>query len=229
MEDPSERIQSPDPLRLDRCPDCGYLLTGLPEEGICPECGFAYNAEMIVLYGWGSGQRANITNARGWRVIVFGLLGCVWALQMLLPGTVMLVLYRDWRNMLWVLGMFVGLTWALMRRWRRNRQDAPAPVQVRLCPWGLAQRNGIGPVKLRQWRRNTRLRLLRSGHQLYRIAENVSFWSWSFHLVDTEFECDSRVAERIAGKINTWREGLPTKKTGRSNGASQDYQRTTDY
>lgn len=40
-----------DPLRVDRCPDCGYLLTGLPEQGICPECGVAYSLDLIVLYG----------------------------------------------------------------------------------------------------------------------------------------------------------------------------------
>jgi hypothetical protein len=207
-DDTTDPTSTPDPLRLDRCPDCGYLLTGLPEQGICPECAFAYSPEMIVLYGWGRGQRANITNARGWRVIVFGLLGCVWALSMLLPGTVMFVLFRDWRIMLLVLGLFVAFTWALLRRWRRNRQDSPAPVQVRLCRQGFAQRNGIGPVRLRQWRTNNRLRLRPSGSQLYRIVENVSFWSWSFKLVDMEFACDPAAAQRITSRINTWREGL---------------------
>lgn len=45
-----------DPLRLDRCPDCGYLLCGLPARGLCPECGFAYDPSMIVLYGWEKGR-----------------------------------------------------------------------------------------------------------------------------------------------------------------------------
>ena len=40
------------PVSLDQCPDCGYLLTGLPEQGICPECGLAYGPDLLVLYGW---------------------------------------------------------------------------------------------------------------------------------------------------------------------------------
>ncbi len=36
---------------LGSCPMCGYLLDGLPEEHICPECGFRYdrNAHILAL------------------------------------------------------------------------------------------------------------------------------------------------------------------------------------
>lgn len=54
---------------LQRCPECGYLLTGLPPDGRCPECGFAYDSTMIVLQGWGFGQHANAANSRGGRAV----------------------------------------------------------------------------------------------------------------------------------------------------------------
>src|SRR5690242_10129098 len=50
-----------DPLRPDRCPDCGYLFTGLPDAGTCPECGIEYDPETIVLYGYKTGHRSAVT------------------------------------------------------------------------------------------------------------------------------------------------------------------------
>jgi len=38
--------------RLERCPQCDYPLTGLPQSHACPECGCAYEAGMFQLYGW---------------------------------------------------------------------------------------------------------------------------------------------------------------------------------
>jgi hypothetical protein len=33
-----------------QCPACGYNLTGLPEEGVCPECGRSYNTRVWAVY-----------------------------------------------------------------------------------------------------------------------------------------------------------------------------------
>jgi hypothetical protein len=39
----------PDPLRLTFCPRCDYALEGLPDAGVCPECGTPYDGSYVVL------------------------------------------------------------------------------------------------------------------------------------------------------------------------------------
>jgi len=39
-------------LRLHRCPECEYDLTGLPAAHRCPECGFEYDETMFDLPAW---------------------------------------------------------------------------------------------------------------------------------------------------------------------------------
>ncbi len=52
-----------DPLRLSHCGGCGYALNGLPDVGVCPECGKPYDQETVVLHGWARGSHANLANA----------------------------------------------------------------------------------------------------------------------------------------------------------------------
>src|SRR4051812_1338103 len=34
------------------CAACAYDLRGLPGNGICPECGTAYDSQTLVVFGW---------------------------------------------------------------------------------------------------------------------------------------------------------------------------------
>src|SRR5690349_951528 len=51
------------PVRLmDVCASCDYSLEGLPDTGVCPECGATYNQSRITLVGAGAGSLASLWN-----------------------------------------------------------------------------------------------------------------------------------------------------------------------
>jgi hypothetical protein len=132
-----------DPLRLDRCPNCGYPLTGLPDRGQCPECGSAYDREMIVLYGW-PGLRLmsrTVEMVRGCPPS-FSLMGPV-----VLVVTILGIVLPMGVQGLVVLAVAVLLTGGYFL-WRRS---GPPPMQLRLSRDGFSLRRGLGQVKLRPW------------------------------------------------------------------------------
>jgi hypothetical protein len=140
----------PDPLRLDRCPDCGYLLTGLPEQGICPECGFGYDREMIVLYGrrtaWGPAW--GVLSQQGppldfLPIVPVMMIALAISLAASSGISSPIIIAAALLTPLIILAVFF---------WRRSiRQNVVAPVQMRLCRAGFATRRGIGPAKLQPW------------------------------------------------------------------------------
>ncbi len=193
--------QIADPLRLDRCPECGYLLTGLPEQGICPECGSAYDPEMIVLYGWGAGKQATLSAIR-WRSVSWRL---AWSLLSVLPQiAVLLFVGVNTFGVLLVMGFFALDGMWVYRRWRIGQQT-PRPAQLRLTPEGFAQRVGTGKVRLQPWTRSTRIFVTRKTPRLYRIRQERPFFAMSMRsTIDVEIECDAATAERIKERIHLW-------------------------
>jgi hypothetical protein len=192
-----------DPLRLDRCPDCAYLLTGLPASGVCPECGFQYSGEMIVLYGWASGVRIDDANqqptalktAKVWLKAAF-VLAVVWLPALTLGSPIPL-------GMAIVVTVAAGHT--LYRRHRLLR-EGPGPVQLRLVPAGFGQRNGVGPLRLRPWRRGQRLHIRKAFRMKYRIRSyrwyQPAILGWRH--IDFMFHADSRTIARIRERVDRW-------------------------
>ena len=66
---PADAVQVPSSLAVSVCPNCAYSLAGLAAEGICPECGRAYDQTEVVLYGWAHGSFEDLSNAKPSRMI----------------------------------------------------------------------------------------------------------------------------------------------------------------
>lgn len=97
---------------LDKCPECGYSLEGLPAEHRCPECGLFYD-ELSVPH-----KRVN-RGAMG-QAIGFGV-GSVWILSQLMGPVGMAsaqLLY------LFMIFYFVVLGWFLYRLVKQHRRGA---------------------------------------------------------------------------------------------------------
>jgi hypothetical protein len=204
-ERPLNPGEAVDPLRLDRCPDCGYLLTGLPAEGLCPECGFAYNAEMIVLYGWAGEVRRTQANQRPGRWLTI----LVWVKALLIVGVVWypFVVRRD-PTIAWMASIITLIAVHTIYRRHRLLREGLAPVQLRLFPDGFAQRDGIGGVRLRPWRRGRHLRV--QGVSAGRINRVRSYrWyhpaSLGWWYVDFMFRGNMETVARIQERIDRWR------------------------
>ncbi|CAA9385554.1 MAG: hypothetical protein AVDCRST_MAG64-915 [uncultured Phycisphaerae bacterium] len=118
-------------LRPRRCASCGYRLAGLPEDGVCPECGEAYAADDVVLEGWACGDSASIFTGTTRRVAFVVILNSFYLLNPLMNG-----LLRGW----WVLFVIIAainaalLVFALW--WRRARPRA-GPVEAQFTLRGF--------------------------------------------------------------------------------------------
>jgi hypothetical protein len=125
-------------LRLHHCPDCGYELRGLPSEGKCPECGFAYEESMFSLRGRQSGYVP--------AAIFYGCM-CFWAVKSLFEAE------YGWG----VFCVLVLVTFAIVdfsglgAKWRRVCD------WIVFCPTGVSVQQTNGPFRPITWRNYKRV------------------------------------------------------------------------
>jgi hypothetical protein len=127
---------SAQPVRwTETCPVCGYSLKGLPDVGICPECGERYDTSEIILYGWALGSHATISNgAKGrfpWLMCVTLFMTLLFSLQIGLRFLGVLVL--------------VQLVLIAVSLARRRNNDHAGLVQVHLSDDGAVQYDNLEP------------------------------------------------------------------------------------
>lgn len=195
-----------DPLRVDRCPDCGYLLTGLPEQGICPECGVHYDSSrLIVLYGrttmgalgpWAWWQ---VALAAPWLLVIV-VLGLVLAYK---PSSICSLVCPA---VAWGIIGIIAYRW--IRHWQATN-ELPAPEQLRLAPEGFGCWTGCGPCSLQPWQRCMHLRITKWRRNRYRLeifAPHEIVPHYCSHLwLRFYFQSDGAPTERIPTRIEQWR------------------------
>lgn len=193
-----------DPLRLTLCPGCGYSLTGLGDEGVCPECGRPFDQRTVVLFGWGRGTHATaLTATPGVAAALlafqsFGMLhSCINPASP--PGL------RAGMFALW-LGL---IGWAVWQR--RSRPELPGRVQVRLSDAGCQQIDN--PDKdapaVTPWGRISEWEVseLKPGRYRVRMWCPVKWWKprmGTDEPVDAEVECTPEQAAAVRERVRVW-------------------------
>jgi hypothetical protein len=103
-------------------------LSGLPAAGICPECGRTYTPDVVVLYGYGRGEHANLATAPRRFLVGRALLVALSLLPFLFGPSHGAIL--RWLFFVGVVGVSLGV---------RRTHAHPGTVQARLNRLGCVQ------------------------------------------------------------------------------------------
>jgi hypothetical protein len=141
----------PECLYATVCPNCGYPLEGLPETGICPECGREYAQTEVILYGYARGRHENFGNVRRSRLayFIFGPLIFLWF-------QIITLIVIGWRTLVYEPPYSIPLTLFIVVQillvWPRFGSKYPGPIQVRLGERGCTQYDKLSkPSELGKW------------------------------------------------------------------------------
>jgi len=183
MRDSGTRLKaSRDILRLNSCPDCGYSLQGLGAEGRCPECGWVFTAEHIVLYGWIHRLDSTGDSLRRTPVTSYSLI-----ITMIVIGAGIAILapppdFRASGFALAVIGVVSLIGFAIARRQLKVAQGTNAgPWQLRITPQGWGLRFGPGPLTLNEWDKDVAVEAQRLADNQCVVSvvrsKNVALWT----------------------------------------------------
>ncbi|CAN5630355.1 hypothetical protein BH09PLA1_BH09PLA1_33700 [soil metagenome] len=193
-------------LHPTRCAECGYTLRGLPQSGVCPECGQAYSIDDVVLFGWGVADHGNPQNVRRGRAL-FGIVGM---LASWLPTLFLLVWFKKSFLVIPIFCFGLFVTWIVVRRQRQIEQFG-APARIHLSASGYCQ---IDNVPMRRshrrphgWTSKTDIDIVRQHANCYRITiYNRPFrWWWIMHsAVAIEVDMDDATASLLTTRVLGW-------------------------
>ncbi len=205
------------------CPECGYVMAGLPAVGRCPECGWGYEESTVVLYGRAveSVEGARPESTPEWAVLGSVAVGC------LIAATVSLA--TDGSAVAVAAAAAVGVAGAVFAyAWQRRLAPSAPREQVRLTPAGYARRRGFGPVQVEPWTADVELTfrfdsaapgprdspgrpadlsggpaalVIRRGGRGYRFAATSSVRAM------VRFDAGWEDVDRLARRTTAWRDG----------------------
>ena len=190
-------------LRLDVCPGCAYSLLGLPPQGVCPECGRAYDQSIVILYGWAAGSKADPGNAKPWHAAALAALPLAYCAARAV---------RAWGKgqpvrLVFFAGVVAAILWGL---WRRFTSFEPGLAQVRLSDAGCVQADTskeADEATPTPWDKVEAVKLERSGEGTWRLrlAGKATWWSGGTTYVDAEVKCGDARAAALRERIEAWR------------------------
>ena len=212
-----------DASSLEHCPECTYDLAGLPGKGQCPECGFEYDAQsLIVLYGRNAATPGYMPASKVAGFVVFFLL----MMLMNLGGD---YLVRRFAVPAWTRGFVVGGVMAgffALLGWRSSTSRRPRRIsfftnsqrvagQVRLSPAGFGIRLSHGVCPMQPWSDRMHMRMVRMGGSTYRLQISnspgkVRFRDYVWARLD--FDSDEQTVKRISERVTQWREAAAAEK-----------------
>ena len=213
----------PTPVQEDvpaerRCPDCGYLLIGLRPEGICPECGLAYDDQEIVLHGWPPGQAPAWGDTRTGQLVLGGLI----------VGVITLIaILTDKFSLPGIMGIFLLavliVAAVIFDRHRQIRRQAESPRRVEATSFGVGQRDGPGTIRLKRWtpKMYIRMRGTWTGrHRLTIVDRDFLSIRLESQIVDLVFEGELARAHEVLRQLQHWSERWDQRKWSEQQGRS---------
>jgi hypothetical protein len=191
----SAEVNAQATVRCVLCPQCGYSLHGLPDSGICPECGFEYSRDLVVVYGSSKGGRKDITAMTVVIGIVFAIAFASGAL-----GPLMFhhrLIGNFFQPALFLLAAI--LAWSY-RAWLRRHM--PAETQLWLSPRGFGMRDGFGEMELTPWQPGHRAEILQRRRQRFLLRITVRRgWLVICQPVEFVFVADEQTVSNVEAHL----------------------------
>jgi hypothetical protein len=192
----------------NNCAFCGYLLSGLPAAGRCPECGQEYGAaDGIILFGWAQRTGAlRLAPLSKW----YWIAG-VWAVW-IGSGVVNALISGEelWLRLLLAALAFLAAVapMAMVLHMRATAGTRAKPKsQVRLYAEGYGQRKGFGDVALMRWNQDMEIVVAREAEGIYRLQMDrfgpAGYEDWAGR-IRLFFLSDAASAAAIQARVKQW-------------------------